>query len=90
MALQDDVGLRSVTDGEFRRASWHMDFIYSLDGISRVVDETLHVQFRNAQGTLDFTPPSAARRRADRAAETIFGDAFSFLQSVATRRRRRS
>src|SRR5204862_141852 len=29
--MQEDVGLRSATDGEFRRASWHMDFISSLD-----------------------------------------------------------
>ncbi|HEY8770582.1 MAG TPA: hypothetical protein VIM03_08570, partial [Thermoleophilaceae bacterium] len=32
--LQKDAGLQSATDGEFRRASWHMDFIYNLDGIS--------------------------------------------------------
>jgi 5-methyltetrahydropteroyltriglutamate--homocysteine methyltransferase len=25
--LQEDVGLKAATDGEFRRASWHMDFI---------------------------------------------------------------
>src|SRR2546423_136150 len=56
--LQRDVGLRSATDGEFRRASWHMDFIYSLDGISKVMDDTLHVQFRNEEGTLEFAPPS--------------------------------
>ncbi|HXD69573.1 MAG TPA: hypothetical protein VN615_06905, partial [Gaiellales bacterium] len=30
VAMQRDAGLRSVTDGEFRRASWHMDFIYQL------------------------------------------------------------
>jgi 5-methyltetrahydropteroyltriglutamate--homocysteine methyltransferase len=33
--MQEEVGLQSVTDGELRRASWHMDFIYSLDGISK-------------------------------------------------------
>jgi 5-methyltetrahydropteroyltriglutamate--homocysteine methyltransferase len=33
-AMQEDVGLQSVTDGEFRRASWHMDFIYQLGGVS--------------------------------------------------------
>ena len=27
--MQADVGLRTATDGEFRRASWHMDFIYA-------------------------------------------------------------
>ena len=31
--VQEEAGLQSVTDGEFRRASWHMDFIYQLDGI---------------------------------------------------------
>src|SRR6476646_3781662 len=30
--MQQDVGLRAVTDGEFRRSSWHMDFIYELGG----------------------------------------------------------
>src|SRR3712207_9323177 len=32
--LQGDVGLRTATDGEFRRASWHMDFIYAIGGRS--------------------------------------------------------
>ena len=30
VALQEDLGLRVATDGEFRRTSWHMDFIYQL------------------------------------------------------------
>ena len=29
IAMQEEVGLQSATDGEFRRASWHMDFIYA-------------------------------------------------------------
>ena len=33
VALQQLAGLRSVTDGEFRRATWHMDFIYQIGGI---------------------------------------------------------
>lgn len=28
VAMQESVGLQSATDGEFRRSSWHMDFIY--------------------------------------------------------------
>ena len=81
--LQRDVGLRSATDGEFRRASWHMDFIYQLDGISKVVDETLHVQFRNEQGTLEFAPPSLQVDDRIGLSRTIFGDAFDYLRSVA-------
>ena len=33
--MQEEIGLQSATDGEFRRASWHMDFIYALGGVSR-------------------------------------------------------
>ena len=83
VALQADVGLRSVTDGEFRRASWHMDFIYALDGVAKVVDETLHVQFRNATGTLEYAPPSMRVEDRVGVSETIFGDAFAHLRSVA-------
>ena len=43
---QEEVGLQSVTDGEFRRASWHMDFIYQLDGISKEAGN-LAVTFHN-------------------------------------------
>src|SRR5262249_59918998 len=32
VAMQQDAGLQSATDGEFRRASWHMDFIYQIGG----------------------------------------------------------
>jgi 5-methyltetrahydropteroyltriglutamate--homocysteine methyltransferase len=79
--MQRDVGLRSATDGELRRASWHMDFIYQLDGISKVVDDTLHVQFRNAEGTLEFAPPSLHVGDRIGLSQTIFGDAFEFLAS---------
>ncbi len=33
--MQEEAGLQSVTDGEFRRASWHMDFIYQLGGVNK-------------------------------------------------------
>jgi 5-methyltetrahydropteroyltriglutamate--homocysteine methyltransferase len=34
---QEAVGLRSITDGEYRRSWWHLDFLWSLDGIERHV-----------------------------------------------------
>jgi methionine synthase II (cobalamin-independent) len=37
VAMQREAGLRSATDGEFRRASWHMDFMYQLGGFARRV-----------------------------------------------------
>ncbi len=83
VSLQHDIGLRSATDGEFRRASWHMDFIYSLDGISKAPGD-LKVQFHNEQGDIEFTP--AAMRIDDKlgVSETIFGEAFRFLQSCVS------
>jgi 5-methyltetrahydropteroyltriglutamate--homocysteine methyltransferase len=80
--MQREAGLRSVTDGEFRRASWHMDFIYSLGGISRAKDD-LKVQFRNPEGTIEFTP--AALHVDDKISleQTIFGDDFEFLRQTA-------
>jgi len=78
VGLQRDAGLSTATDGEFRRTSWHMDFIYQLQGVERT-DQKLQVHFRNADGDLDFE--SAALRVGDRIrlGDTIFGDAFSFL-----------
>src|ERR671935_1760877 len=80
---QEEVGLQSATDGEFRRASWHMDFIYQLGGINQA-QEHITVQFRNEQGTIEFSP--AALHVEDRVAlkEPIFADAFQFLQSCVT------
>src|SRR5262245_7297098 len=53
--MQEEVGLQSATDGEFRRASWHMDFIYQLEGISKAEDD-LVVHFHNPDGDIDYTP----------------------------------
>ena len=81
VAMQRDVGLRSATDGEFRRTSWHMDFIYQLGGISRT-DEKIQVHFRNADGELDFESAALAVDGPVRLDQTIFGEAFSFLASA--------
>ncbi|MDO9411543.1 MAG: 5-methyltetrahydropteroyltriglutamate--homocysteine S-methyltransferase [Pseudolabrys sp.] len=37
---QEEVGLRSVTDGEFRRSWWHLDFLWGLDGVEKLVMDT--------------------------------------------------
>jgi 5-methyltetrahydropteroyltriglutamate--homocysteine methyltransferase len=81
--LQRDVGLRTATDGEFRRASWHMDFIYSLDGVSKAPGD-LKVQFHNAEGDIEFTPAAMRVDGKLGVSETIFGDAFRFLRSCVS------
>jgi 5-methyltetrahydropteroyltriglutamate--homocysteine methyltransferase len=32
---QEELGLQSITDGEFRRSWWHLDFLWGLDGVER-------------------------------------------------------
>ena len=82
VAMQRDVGLRSATDGEFRRASWHMDYIYQLGGVSQVEGERIHVKFRNDEGEYDFAPPAMRVDGPVRIERTIFGDAFAFLRDT--------
>jgi len=79
--MQAELGLQTATDGEFRRASWHMDFIYRLRGVSRT-SEAIRVHFHNAAGDLEFT--SAALKVDGRVGidGPIFGEDFRFLSSV--------
>jgi 5-methyltetrahydropteroyltriglutamate--homocysteine methyltransferase len=82
--MQEDVGLRGVTDGEYRRASWHMDFIYQIGGITKVQDN-LTVQFHNEKGDIEFTPAASHVTSRLTFAKTIFADDFAFLKSVTSR-----
>lgn len=81
--MQEEVGLKSATDGEFRRSSWHMDFIYQLGGVSKVADE-LKVTFHNEQGDIQFTPSGVRVDGKVHLQEPIFADAFAFLKDTVT------
>jgi 5-methyltetrahydropteroyltriglutamate--homocysteine methyltransferase len=81
--MQEEVGLRSATDGEFRRASWHMDFIYALDGISKVEGDIV-VHFHNPNGDIDYTPAALKVDGELGVHEPIFGDHFKFLRDTVT------
>ncbi len=81
VSMQEQVGLQSATDGEYRRASWHMDFIYQLGGISKAPGN-LAVKFRNPSGTIEFTPAALHVGSKIRLDHTIFADDFRYLQSV--------
>jgi 5-methyltetrahydropteroyltriglutamate--homocysteine methyltransferase len=81
---QEEAGLQSATDGEFRRESWHMDFIYQLDGISKEAGH-IEVKFFNEEGTVEFTPAALHVDGKLGVSETIFGEAFRFLRDTATR-----
>jgi 5-methyltetrahydropteroyltriglutamate--homocysteine methyltransferase len=79
--MQEDIGLQSATDGEFRRGSWHMDFLYRVGGVTKVTDN-LKIQFRNEKGVIEFTP-AALRIEGKLALEScIFAEDFQFLKAV--------
>ena len=80
--LQEDAGLRSATDGEFRRASWHMDFIYQLDGISKEAGD-ITITFHNENGEIEYTPAALHIGKLG-LSKTIFGDDFAFLRETVT------
>ncbi len=83
VAKQQEMGLQSATDGEFRRASWHMDFIYQLDGITKEPGE-IKVKFHNERGDIEFTPAALHIDGKLEVSKTIFGDDFRFLQQTVT------
>jgi len=51
--FQQDVGLKSITDGEFRRTYFHIDFLEQLGGVKT----DLPVTIRRPDGTEELAPP---------------------------------
>jgi len=51
--FQEDIGLKSITDGEFRRTYFHIDFLDKLGGVKTDIPETI----RKPDGTHELAPP---------------------------------
>ena len=83
VAMQERVGLRAATDGEFRRTSWHMDFIHRLGGVEKT-DERIEVRMHSAAGDTSFTSAGIAVRSRVWLDEPIFADDFVALQQAVT------
>jgi 5-methyltetrahydropteroyltriglutamate--homocysteine methyltransferase len=80
---QEEVGLRGVTDGEFRRTFFHVDFLEQLDGVS-VKEGSFTATFRRDDGTeVGFRPPTMQVDAPIRHRRSIQGRDFEFLASVA-------
>ena len=45
IARQQEIGLRAATDGEYRRAYWHYDFVAGLDGVE-IYEPEQKIQFK--------------------------------------------
>jgi 5-methyltetrahydropteroyltriglutamate--homocysteine methyltransferase len=81
--MQEEVGLQSATDGEFRRRFWHMDFIYRLGGI-HPGEDTLKIHFRDEQGEMSADTPVLVIDERISLPEPIFADDFTALASMTT------
>jgi 5-methyltetrahydropteroyltriglutamate--homocysteine methyltransferase len=76
---QEDIGLEVVTDGEFRRDWWHLDFLVQLDGVASVVSQG------PAFGGSEEQPPIAKVVGKVACSRPIFADATAYLRSVTAR-----
>jgi 5-methyltetrahydropteroyltriglutamate--homocysteine methyltransferase len=82
--FQEDLGLQSITDGEFRRTFFHVDFLEQIEGVE--VKGGMASGFHTVAGSdVHFAPPVPHITGRIRHKKSILGADFSFLRS-ATRR----
>jgi 5-methyltetrahydropteroyltriglutamate--homocysteine methyltransferase len=82
---QEAVGLRAVTDGEFRRTFFHIDFLERLEGVS-VEEGGFAASFRRDDGTeVGFRPPTMRVTDRLRHQGPIQGQDFDCLRSCTRR-----
>jgi 5-methyltetrahydropteroyltriglutamate--homocysteine methyltransferase len=75
---QEEIGLQSITDGEFRRDFWHLDFLKQLDGIELVRPVGLTFDAEDV-------PPMASVTGKVGCSRPIMVEHFAFLKSVTGR-----
>ncbi|MEP7063912.1 MAG: 5-methyltetrahydropteroyltriglutamate--homocysteine S-methyltransferase [Betaproteobacteria bacterium] len=80
---QENLGLQGITDGEFRRTYFHIDFLTRLSGVT--TKGGINVSFHSAAGNVDFAPPVMTVAGKVRHDQPIQRADFDFLRSVVTR-----
>ena len=80
---QESIGLQSITDGEFRRTFFHIDFLQRLEGVT--VSGGIAAKFHTREGDIDFAPPRITVTGRLRHVQDIQTADFRFLRSVATK-----
>jgi 5-methyltetrahydropteroyltriglutamate--homocysteine methyltransferase len=81
--LQEDLGFRLVTDGEYNRHSWHRDFMLKFRNV-QMIPSKLTVRFHSDAGDRLHSPPTMQVSGAlARPPGGIFVEDFKFLVSIA-------
>ena len=78
---QEAIGLQSITDGEFRRDWWHLDFLGQLDGVTLRQNDGPKFQIAGQSEQ----PPIASVTGKVGCSRPIMAEHFAFLKSVTTR-----
>jgi 5-methyltetrahydropteroyltriglutamate--homocysteine methyltransferase len=82
---QEDVGLNGITDGEFRRTFFHIDFLERFEGVETHYGEFV-AKFRKDDGTeVGFKPPTMHVGSKVKWVKPIQGADFDFLKTTTTR-----
>ena len=81
--FQEDLGFKVITDGEYRRAYFHIDFLTQLGGV--VEKGGLPIKFHSAEGELDYAPPSLQIVDRIRHQRDIQLRDYQFLKSTTQR-----
>ena len=82
VALQEAAGLQSVTDGEFRRAFWHVDFLTGFDGIVATQGQYA-LRFHGEGGAQSETKSMMVVNGKVRRSRAVMLDHFQFLKDTA-------
>jgi len=80
--MQEDLGLHSVTDGEYNRQSWQTDFVMRFDNVKSGASK-LSVTFHNETGSTEGKPAVVNIVGKLARPKPIFVDDFKFLKSIA-------
>jgi 5-methyltetrahydropteroyltriglutamate--homocysteine methyltransferase len=80
--MQEEVGLRSVTDGEFNRGTWQTDFLVKFENVKPMASK-FTVRFHNEQGNSEGKPHTMQVMGKLSRPRGIFIEDFKFLKSVA-------
>jgi 5-methyltetrahydropteroyltriglutamate--homocysteine methyltransferase len=79
--LQEEIGLQSVTDGEFRRFSWNKDFLEGFAGV-KVVPGQIEMRFHSKDGELAVKPTGFRIEGRLTRPHGIFVEPFKFMQAL--------
>jgi 5-methyltetrahydropteroyltriglutamate--homocysteine methyltransferase len=79
--LQEEIGFKAVTDGEYNRGGWQRDFLLAFKNVE-LIPSRVPVRFHTADGVVLQQPPTMQITGKLERVRPIFVDDFKFLKSI--------